>query len=125
MRMLLNIIKNEKKNIFNIANTVYMKVNSRHFRANFQMLCIRGRRQMTSLASAERGSLMTTVCMNAGGHFVLPIIISNGKNMNTWGAPLGGIEDDNLCGWVQAHLFSQCFQYSFWLMRNFLQNHLL
>ncbi|KAJ8928650.1 hypothetical protein NQ314_018743 [Rhamnusium bicolor] len=41
------------------------------------------KRQIASLTSAERGSLITVIaCMNAGGEFVPPTLIFPRKNMN-------------------------------------------
>jgi hypothetical protein len=56
---------------------------------------LRGKRQIYSVQSAERGSLVTVVtCMNPTGHFIPPLLAFPRKNMKQElmnGTPLGAI----------------------------------
>ncbi|XP_030751456.1 tigger transposable element-derived protein 1-like [Sitophilus oryzae] len=75
----------------------------------------KGKKQIASLTSMERGSLITLIaCMSAGGDFVPPMLIFPRKNMNIQlmkGTPPGSISAGHPSGWVQASLFSQWFRH--------------
>ena len=75
----------------------------------------KGKRQIASLTSMERGSLVTLIaCMSAGGDFVPPMLIFSRKNMNIQlmkGTPPGSISAVHPSGWVQASLFAQWFRH--------------
>ena len=75
----------------------------------------KGKRQIASLTSMERGSLVTLIaCMSAGGDFVPPMLIFPRKNMNIQlmkGTPPGSISAVHPSGWVQASLFAQWFRH--------------
>lgn len=76
---------------------------------------LRGKKQIASLTSAERGALVTIVCcMNAVGSFVPPLVIFPRKNMSEQlkkGAPAGTIFAVHPSGWIQTNLFTQWFQH--------------
>lgn len=98
-------------NIYNVDESgltiVQTKVSS--------VIGLRGKRQVASLTSAERGALMTIIfCMNAAGDFVPPLIIFPRKNMNMQlmkGSPPGSVGVAHPSGWVQSHIFTQWFQH--------------
>ncbi|XP_072945514.1 uncharacterized protein [Epargyreus clarus] len=75
----------------------------------------RGKRQIASLTSAERGSLVTIIaCMNATGHFVPPFIIFPRKNMNLQlmrGCPPGAQGVAHPSGWIQINIFTDWFKH--------------
>lgn len=75
----------------------------------------KGKRQIASLTSAERGALITVIaCMSAGGEFVPPMLIFPRKNMNAQlmrGIPPGSIGEVHPSGWVQAHLFTRWLEH--------------
>lgn len=75
----------------------------------------KGKRQIASLTSAERGALITVVaCMSAGGDFVPPMLIFPRKNMNVQllrGTPPGTIGEVHPSGWVQANLFTRWLEH--------------
>lgn len=76
---------------------------------------LKGKRQIGSLTSAERGSLVTIVpCMSAGGEFVPPLVIFPRKNMNEQllkGAPPGTIASCHPSGWIQTNIFTKWFRH--------------
>lgn len=80
-----------------------------------KVIGLRGKRQVASLTSAERGSLITIVaCMNAVGTFVPPLVIFPRKNMSESlkkGAPPGTIFAAHPSGWIQSNLFTLWFQH--------------
>lgn len=80
-----------------------------------KVIGLRGKKQIASLTSAERGALVTIVCcMNAVGSFVPPLVIFPRKNMSEQlkkGAPPGTIFAVHPSGWIQSNLFTQWFQH--------------
>jgi hypothetical protein len=75
----------------------------------------KGKRQIASLTSAERGGLMTViVVMSASGQFIPPLIIFSRKNINKQlmrDSPAGAVGVAHPSGWVQAHIFTQWFMH--------------
>lgn len=75
----------------------------------------KGKRQIASLTSAERGSLITLVAaMSAAGQFIPPMMIFPRKNMNQQlmkGAPPGAIMAVHPSGWIQSNIFARWFQH--------------
>jgi hypothetical protein len=64
--------------IFNVDATEITIVQHRHSKA----VSMRGKIEVSSLTSAERGNLINIVtCMNANGTYVPPLIVFPGKNM--------------------------------------------
>lgn len=80
-----------------------------------QVIGLRGKRQIGSLTSAERGALITiVVCMSASGNYVPPMVIFPRKYMSpqlTKGAPPGTIFDVHPSGWIQMDLFTKWFKH--------------
>lgn len=76
---------------------------------------LRGKRQVGSLTSAERGALITiVVCMSAGGEYVPPMVIFPRKYMNAQlqkGAPPGTIFHVQPSGWITTELFTKWFDH--------------
>jgi hypothetical protein len=74
---------------------------------------VKGKRQVASLSSAERGALATVVtCMIASGLFVPPLLIFPRKNMKSElldGAPPGTTGTCLTSGWIQTQSFTQWF----------------
>ncbi|XP_045466600.1 uncharacterized protein LOC123675298 [Harmonia axyridis] len=80
-----------------------------------KILALKGKRQIGTLTSAERGSLITVVmCMSADGTFVPPLIIFPRKNSNEQlkkGAPSGAIFRFHPSGWIQTDQFTAWFDH--------------
>lgn len=80
-----------------------------------QVIGHKGKRQIASLTSAERGSLITiVVAMNATGHFVPPFIIFPRKNMSEQlmrGSPPGAVGVAHPSGWIQMNIFTDWFKH--------------
>jgi hypothetical protein len=74
---------------------------------------MRGKKEVASLTSAERGSLITVVtCMNATRTYVPPLIVFPRKNMKQElmdGAPAGSISTCHPSGWTQTDIFTKWF----------------
>lgn len=75
----------------------------------------KGKRQIASITSAERGSLVTMIAaMSAGGQHIPPMLIFPRKNRNDQllrGAPPGSVYEVHPSGWVQQNLFTKWFQH--------------
>ncbi|XP_063232742.1 uncharacterized protein LOC134536762 [Bacillus rossius redtenbacheri] len=80
-----------------------------------KVVASKGKKQISNLTSAERGSLITTVtCMNAAGTFVPPLFVFPRKNMKAElmdGAPPGSISACHISGWIQTDIFSKWFDH--------------
>ena len=76
-----------------------------------KVVSMRGKKEMDSLTSAERGNLITVfTCMNATGIYVPPLIVFPRKNMKEEvmdGAPADSISACHPSGWVQADIFTE------------------
>ena len=93
--------------VFNVdetgLGTVPTKVN--------RVIAERGRKQVGSIKSAERGTLVTAVmCISAGGTYVPPMLVyprakTNDKLMK--GAPPGSIQACSPNGWVNREVFTR------------------
>lgn len=121
--------KESVNNFFNLLQEVYENQNfppNRVFNVDETGLTVvqnkvaevvgrKGKRQIASLTSLERGSLITLIaCMSAGGDFVPPMLIFPRKNMNVQlmrGTPPGSISAVHPSGWVQATSFAQWFKH--------------
>ncbi|KAI5715791.1 hypothetical protein M8J77_022459 [Diaphorina citri] len=79
-----------------------------------QVLASKGKRQICSITSAERGSLVTIICsMSAGGTYLPPMMIYPRTNMTSSlliGSPPGTIGRAHPSGWVQTNLFTDWFK---------------
>ena len=77
-----------------------------------KILVLKGKRQITSLQSAERGSLVTVAtCMSPIGPFIPPLLVLPRKNMKELmsGPQPGSIHACHPSGWIQSEIFSQWF----------------
>lgn len=97
--------------IFNVDETGVTTVQTK----SSKVLAQKGRRQVGSITSAERGQLSTAViCMSAGGNYVPPMLIFPRQRMKqelTDGAPPGTIFACNKSGWMQLEIFSSWFEH--------------
>lgn len=97
--------------VFNVDETGLSVVQSKIQ----SVLALKGSKQVGSLTSAERGSLVTVVtCMSAGGTFVPPLLIFPRKNMSALlekNAPPGSIVTCHPSGWIQSNIFTQWFRH--------------
>jgi len=80
-----------------------------------QVISMRGKKEVASLTSAERGNLITAItCMNATGTYVPPLIMFPKKNMKQElmdGAPAGSISACHPSGWIQTDIFTKWFDH--------------
>lgn len=76
---------------------------------------LKGKRQVASLSSAERGALITVVtCMSASGQYVPPMLVFPRKNMKAElmdGAPAGSIAACHVSGWIQCESFTKWLEH--------------
>lgn len=97
--------------IFNVDETGITTVQTK----SSKVLAQKGRRQVGSITSAERGQLSTAViCMSAGGSYVPPMLIFPRQRMKqelTDGAPSGTIFACNKSGWMQLDIFTSWFEH--------------
>lgn len=97
--------------VFNVDETGLSVVPSRLPK----VIARKGKRQVASITSAERGSLVTVVAaMSAGGQFVPPMLVFPRKNRNDQlmrGAPPGSIYAVHPSGWIQQNLFTTWFNH--------------
>jgi len=97
--------------VFNVDETGLMTVQSK----TSKVFALKGRRQVGSLTSAERGVLSTfAVCMSAGGTFIPPFIIFPRQRMKAElqdGAPPGTAFACHTSGWMQSEIFTQWFDH--------------
>ncbi|XP_041349129.1 jerky protein homolog-like [Gigantopelta aegis] len=79
------------------------------------VIALRGKKQVGTLTSAERGTLSTaTICMNALGNYIPPMIIFPRVRMKEhlkMGAPPGSLCVVHKSGWMQTELFVTWFQH--------------
>lgn len=98
-------------NVYNVDETGISVVPSKMP----EILALKGKKQIGTVTSAERGSTITCViCMSAGGTFVPPMMIFPRKRDNPLlmkGAPPGAIHACHPSGWIQLELFTQWFQH--------------
>ncbi|KAJ8956832.1 hypothetical protein NQ318_014246 [Aromia moschata] len=104
-------INQNPSRIFNCDETGITSVQHKHTK----VLAMKGKKQISTLTSAERGSLITVVtCMSPAGQFIPPMIIFPRKNMKLElmnGTPPGSIYGCHTSGWIQADLFTKWFQH--------------
>nr|CAD7400373.1 unnamed protein product [Timema poppensis] len=74
---------------------------------------VKGKRQVSSLSSAESGALVTvTTCISDSGVFVPPLMVFHRKNMKKElleGAPPGTIGATHMTVWIQVNNFTKWF----------------
>lgn len=82
-----------------------------------KVVSLRGKKQVSSLASAERGKLITVItCMNATGFYILPLLISHRINIKSElmiRVPPGAIAECHISGWGQTDIFTRWFEHFF------------
>jgi DDE superfamily endonuclease/helix-turn-helix, Psq domain len=97
--------------IFNVDETGITTVQGRPSK----IVAARGRKQVGTLSSAERGELSTAViCMSASGVFVPPMLIIPRVRMKPQfmvGTPPGTLVVAHKSGWMQLDLFVQWFDH--------------
>jgi len=81
-----------------------------------KFVSMRGKKEVESLTSAERGNLITVVtCMSASGTYVPPLTVFPRKNMKEElmdGAPAGSISACHSSGWLQTDIFTKwCYHF--------------
>jgi len=78
-----------------------------------KILGLKGMHQISSVQSAERGSLVTYVnSVSPTGHFLPPLLVYPGKYMKPelmHGTPPGSIYACHSSGWIQSEIFTQWF----------------
>lgn len=76
-----------------------------------KIISIKGKKQVGTLTSAERGQLVTVaLCLSASGHYVPPLMIFpcvRMKNELLDGAPTGTVAVCHPSGWMQQHIFTE------------------
>ena len=97
--------------IYNVDETGMTTVQSKPSR----IIAQKGKKQVGSLTSAERGQLTTAVvCMSAVGSFIPPMMIiprsKVNKNLED-GAPPGTAFEYHPTGWMQTDLFTRWFEH--------------
>ena len=80
-----------------------------------KVISLRGKKQVGSITSAERGQLVTVeICMSAAGHYVPPLFVFPRVRMKAElldRAPPGSIAVPHKSGWMQTELFVQWFRH--------------
>nr|CAH7767143.1 unnamed protein product [Callosobruchus chinensis] len=73
-----NKIQNPSQRVFNVDETGITIVQHKHSK----VISLKGKKQISTLTSAERGKLITIItCMNASGVYIPPVLIFPRKNM--------------------------------------------
>ncbi|XP_036138583.1 uncharacterized protein LOC105836987 isoform X2 [Monomorium pharaonis] len=113
-KMLENMYKEhnyDADRIFNVDEASFYIVHKK----TPHVICLKRKKQVDSLTSAERRSLVTVICsMSAGGTFIPPMLIFPCKNMTDIlmkGAPASFIGRCHPSGKVQTHLFVEWFEH--------------
>jgi hypothetical protein len=77
------------------------------------ILGVKGKRQISSVQPADRGSLVKVVtCLSPIGHFIPPLLVFPRKYMKQElmnGTPPGSIYVCHFLGWIQNKIFTQWF----------------
>jgi len=101
----MDAIKHNPARLYNCDKTGITIVQHKHT----EILGLKGKRQISSLQSAERGSLVTVVnCISPTGHFIPPLLVFPRKNMKQElmnGTPPGSIHACHPSGWMQSKIF--------------------
>lgn len=102
----LQKINNNPSRLYNCDETGITIVQHKHTK----VVALKGKKQVASLQSAERGALVTIVtCTSPSGHYIPPLIIFPRKNMKLElmnGTPPGSIYACHPSGWIQSHIFT-------------------
>ncbi|VEN44176.1 unnamed protein product, partial [Callosobruchus maculatus] len=106
-----NKIRDPFQRVFNVDETGITIVQHKHSK----VISLKGKKQISSLTSAERGKLITIItCVNASGVYIPPVIIFPRKNMKAelmLGAPAGAVAECHISGWVQTDIFTRWFKH--------------
>nr|CAH7719070.1 unnamed protein product [Callosobruchus chinensis] len=79
-----NKIQNPSQRVFNVDETGITIVQHKHSK----VISLKGKKQISTLTSAERGKLITIItCMNASGVYIPPVLIFPRKNMKAFAKP--------------------------------------
>ncbi|KAB0799876.1 hypothetical protein PPYR_07756 [Photinus pyralis] len=102
--------KFKPENIYNVDETGMMTVPNKQSK----ILALRGKKQVGSLSSAERGTLVTVeTCMNAVGNYMPVMFVFPRKRVNDAlmiGAPPGSTAEYHESGWIQKASFVKWFK---------------
>ena len=97
--------------IFNVDETGITTVQGRPSK----IVTLRGRKQVGSLTSAERGKLCTVeICMSTSGQFIPPMIVFLRKRLKQElmnGTPPGTVYRCHHSGWMQRDIFTEWFRH--------------
>lgn len=111
LESLMDRYKFQACNIYNVDEvglTTVPKTQSR-------IIALKGRRQVGTLTSAERGQLVTVeLCMSAAGHYIPPLLVFPRVRMKAellTGAPHGTIAACQPSGWMQTEIFVQWLEH--------------
>ena len=78
-----------------------------------KVLGLKGKRQISSVQSVDRGSVVTVVtCMSPTGHLIPPLLVFPSIYMKQElmnGSPPGSIHACHPSGWIQSEIFTQWF----------------
>ena len=98
----MDTIKHNPARLYNCDKTGITIIQHKHTK----ILRLKGKRKISSLQSAERGSLMTVVnCTSPIGHFIPPLFVFPRKNMKQElmnGTPPGSIHACHPSWWIQS-----------------------
>jgi len=105
----MDTIKHNPARLYNCDKTGITIIQHKHTK----ILGLKGKRKISSLQSAERGSLVTVVnCMSPTGHFIPSSLVFPRKNMKQElmnGTPPGSIHACHPSWWIQSEIFSHWF----------------
>ena len=97
--------------IFNVDETGITTVPNKPMR----IIGTRGKKQVGTLSSAERGQLVTVeICMSASGYYIPPMFIYPRVRMKPElmdQAPPGAIAEAHKSGWMQSDIFVKWFKH--------------
>ena len=105
----VNTIQHNPARLYIFDETDITIVQNKHMK----ILGLKGMHQISSVQSAERGSLVTYVnSVSPTGHFLPPLLVYPGKYMKPelmHGTPPGSIYACHSSGWIQSEIFTQWF----------------
>ena len=105
----MDTIKHKPSRLYNSNETGITIVQHKHKK----ILGLKGKHHISSVQSAERGSLVTVVkCVSPNGQFIPPLLVFPIKNMKQElinGTPPGSIHACHPSGWIQSEISSQWF----------------
>ena len=102
-------IQHNSARLYNCDETGITTVQHKHMK----ILGLKDKRQISSVQSADQGSLVTVVnCMSPTGHFTPPLLVFLRKHMKQEmknGTPSGSIHACHPSEWTQNEIFTQWF----------------